>query len=90
MPSLRYSSSLEAQVLLLQYLPFQTASTVYSWHFSTKSTYVFFVLTACKTSYARGLKQMQHATDYSSLHNQTVSISGPFLDLTQACTTQKA
>jgi len=40
----------------------------------------FYVLAASKTSYARELKQMQHATDYS-LHNQFVSISGPFLDL---------
>jgi len=73
-----------------QYLPYQTASTIYSFMvpFNKKHQW-FFVLAACKTSYARGLKQMQLATDYS-LHNQSVSISGPFLDLTQACTTQKA
>jgi len=40
---------------------------------------VFFVLAACETCYARGLKQMQLAAEYS-LHNQTVSISGPHLD----------
>ena len=32
---------------------------------------------------------MHLATDYA-LHNQAVNISGPFLGLTQACTTQKA
>ena len=39
----------------------------------------FFVLAVCETSYARGLKQMQLLADYSR-HNQTLSISGPFLD----------
>jgi len=50
---------------------------------------VCYDLAACKTSYAPGLKQMQLATHYS-LHNHSVSISGLFLDLTQACATQKA
>ena len=72
-----------------QHLHFQSASTIYSWYLSTKSTNVFFVLAACKTSYARGLKHIQLAP-YNNLHNQSVSISGPFLDLTQAWTTQKA
>jgi len=40
-----------------------------------------FVLAACETYYARGLKQMQFATEHS-LTNQTVSISGLFRDLT--------
>jgi len=65
MPSLNCSSSLEVQVLLLQYLSFQTASTIYSWYLSMKSTDVFFVLAACKISYAGGLKQIQLSADYS-------------------------
>ena len=46
---------------------------------------MFFVLAACKTSDARGLRQMQLADEYF-LHNQIVSSFGPLLDLTQACT----
>jgi len=69
MPSLNRGSILQTRVLLFQYLPFQNASTVYSWYLLTKSTNVVIVLAACETSYARGLKKMQLAADYS-LHNQ--------------------
>jgi len=80
MPSLNCSSSLEEQVLLLQYLPFQSASTIYSWYGTfQQKVLMFFVLAACETSYARGLKQMQLAPHHS-LYNQTVIVSGPLLD----------
>jgi len=45
----------------------------------TKST-DFFVLAACKTSYAGGLIYNLLLTIPCGLPNQTVSISGPFLD----------
>ena len=41
MPSLNRSSILQAWELLLQYLPFQNASTVYLWYLSIKSTNAF-------------------------------------------------
>jgi len=87
------SSSLEAHALLLnQYLSFQTASTIYSWCLSIKRTDVFFCF-SCLQDILR-LRTEVNTTCYRPLsaHRllsaQTVSISGPFLGFTQACTTQ--
>ena len=74
MPSLNRSSILQARVLLFQL--FQTFNICPSrmvlqfirGAFQQK-VQRFFVLAACETSYARGLKQMQLAADYS-LHNR--------------------
>jgi len=61
MLSFNCSSSLETQITL-QHLPLQTACTIFSSYFQ-QNDYCLFVLAVCETSYARGLKQMQLATD---------------------------
>ena len=45
---------------------------------------------SCLQNIFRSRTEQKQLAPYYTLHNQSVSISGPFLDLTQACIAQKA
>jgi len=64
MPSFNCSSSLETQVLLYNVCTFRLLLQFIRGTFQQKAL-AFFVLAVCETSCARGLKQMQRATDQS-------------------------